>query len=68
MYFIDDPRGKLKDKKYIESIEEGITILIEAGLDPRIKEEDGYTAFDFLEGIEEFKNSDIYWKLHDAQY
>ncbi len=43
-------------------------ILLDAGADGKAKSNVGKTAFDYAEGNEHIKDTEIYWLLNDAQY
>ena len=46
-----------------------ITALLDAGADAKAKDESGKTPFDYArEKNEKLKNTDVYWRLNDAQF
>ena len=46
-----------------------ITALLDAGADAKAKDESGRTPFDYArEKNEKLKNTDVYWRLNEAQY
>ena len=47
---------------------EVILTLLELGADPRIKDFDGKTAWDYIQTNEALKNTEAYRALKDAQY
>ena len=47
---------------------EVIKVLLDAGADGRVKDNAGKTAFDYAEGNEHIKGTEVYWLLNDAQY
>ena len=47
---------------------EVIALLLDAGADGRAKDREGKTAFDYAKENEALVGTDVYWRLHDAQY
>ena len=47
---------------------EMIAVLLDAGADGRAKDREGQTAFDHAKENEALVGTDVYWRLHDAQY
>lgn len=45
-----------------------IRVLLEAGADGKVKDNEGLTAFDYAQGNEHIKGTEVYWLLNEAQY
>jgi ankyrin repeat protein len=45
-----------------------ITALLKAGANPKLKSDEGKTAFDYAEKNEKAKGTDAYWELKKATF
>ena len=45
-----------------------VSMLLDAGSDGSIKDDDGKTAWDYAQANEKLKDTDAYWMLNDARF
>jgi hypothetical protein len=47
---------------------EDVIVLLDAGADTKIQDNNNATPFDHAKDNEDLKGTDAYWRLNDAQY
>lgn len=45
-----------------------ITLLLDTGADPKLKDKDGKTVLDYAKKNEKLKDTEVFWRLVDASF